>query len=300
MKPTLLILAAGVGSRYGGLKQLDPVGPSGEVIMDYSVYDAIAAGFDKVVFVIRHDFADEFKDKIAVKYHDHIEVAYAYQELDDLPAGFSVPDGRTKPWGTSHAILAAKDVISAPFAMINADDFYGKEAFATLATHLSHTAVDSTNWSMVAYKVGNTLSSFGGVTRGGCVAKDNKLTHIEELFEIRQEGDHAVAVDASGATRTLSLDALVSMNFWGFTPTLFPLLEEDFVAFLQAHGDEMKSEFLIPTSVHTYITRGVATVDILTSDAPWFGVTYPDDKPAVQENIRALVDKGAYPTPLWT
>jgi dTDP-glucose pyrophosphorylase len=299
MKPTVLILAAGVGSRYGGLKQLDSVGPSGEVILDYSVYDALQAGFGKVVFVIRHDFEEEFKEKITSKYEGKIQVAFGYQELDDLPDGFCVPDGRTKPWGTSHAIMAAKNVIDTPFAMINADDFYGQDAFCTLATHLEKTDPKSTQWSMVAYKLGNTLSDFGGVTRGGCNMKDGTLTDIEELFKIERADDVAHAQNANGTTHTLPLDTLVSMNFFGFTPPIFDLLEDDFVAFLEERGTEMKSEYLIPTSVDEYIKSGKATVDVLTSDSHWFGVTYPEDKAVVQKNIQELVSQGKYPTRLW-
>lgn len=299
MKPTLLILAAGVGSRYGGLKQLDSVGPSGEVILDYSVYDAMKAGFGKVVFVIRHDFEDEFKEKITSKYEGKIEIAFGYQQIDDLPNGFSVPEGRTKPWGTSHAVMAARDVIDTPFAMINADDFYGQDAFATSAKNLSATDPTQTNWSMVAYKLGNTLSDFGGVTRGGCHMQEGKLTDIEELFKIERHGDAAVAKDEDGNAHTLPLDTLVSMNFFGFTPPLFDMLEKDFISFMQERGTEMKSEYLIPTSVDNYIKSGKATVEVLTSDAQWFGVTYPEDKPVVQKNIQKLVSQGAYPTPLW-
>ncbi len=293
MKPTLLILAAGVGSRYGGLKQLDPVGPNGEVIMDYSVFDAVRAGFGKVVFVIRHDFEDQFKEKIGDKYANQIQVEYAFQELDDLPEGFSIPEGRTKPWGTSHAVLAARNIINESFAMINADDFYGKEAYEKLSEHLRKTDVDSTDWSMVGFKLENTLSEFGGVTRGVCEIEEGLLKKVVENFEIRKEGDSIVS-----SAGKLPGGVLASMNFWGFTPALFQMLEKDFVAFLKNYGKEMKSEYLIPTSVDEYINAGKATLEVLASDSKWFGVTYPDDKPFVQGSIKALVDGGIYPEQL--
>lgn len=300
MNPSLLILAAGMGSRYGGLKQLDPVGPSGEVIMDYSVYDAIKAGFQKVVFVIRHDFEDEFKSKVGAKYANHIDVQYAYQELTDLPEGFSVPDGRVKPWGTSHAILTAKELINEPFCVINADDFYGSEAYRKIAKRLSNTDVKSADWSMVGFQLKNTLSEFGGVTRGVCQTdENNRLISIEEMFEIVKNGDAADAVDIDGNEKTLSLDAIASMNFWGFTPVLFDYLERDFVKFLEKFGKEMKSEFLIPTSVDEYISTEQATMEVLSSASKWFGVTYSEDKPYVQKSIKELVVAGDYPAHLF-
>ena len=300
MKPSLLILAAGMGSRYGGLKQLDPVGPSGEVIMDYSVFDAINAGFNKVVFVIRHDFEDEFKSKVGAKYSNHINVQYAFQELTDLPDGFSVPEGRVKPWGTSHAILTAKKQINEPFCVINADDFYGGEAYQKIAERLSNTDVKSTDWSMVGFQLKNTLSEFGGVTRGICKTDEsNKLVSIQEMFEIVKNGDVAAAVDIDGNKHTLPLDAIASMNFWGFTPVLFDLLEKDFTKFLAEKGSEMKSEFLIPTSVDEYISSGKATMDVLSSSSKWFGVTYSEDKPYVQKSIKELVEQDVYPERLF-
>ena len=293
MKPTLLILAAGVGSRYGGLKQLDPVGPNGEVIMDYSIFDAIRAEFGKIVFVIRHDFEDQFREKIGDKYAKQIKIEYAFQDLDDLPDGFSIPEGRIKPWGTSHAILAARNIINSPFSMINADDFYGKDAFEKLSRHLQKTDINSTNWSMVGFKLENTLSEFGGVTRGICQLEKNILKKVVEHFEIKAEGNSIVSTAGK-----LPDGALASMNFWGFTPQLFKMLEKDFVKFLQNEGTEMKSEFLIPTSVDQYINSGKASLEVLESDSKWFGVTYPDDKPFVQKSIKALVDSGVYPQKL--
>ena len=300
MKPTLLILAAGMGSRYGGLKQLDPVGPNGEVIMDYSVYDAVKAGFGKVVFVIRRDFEDEFKNNIGSKYSGLIDVQYAFQELTDLPEGFSVPEGRVKPWGTSHAILAAKDLITEPLAVINADDFYGREAYMKLSERLSNTDPNTTDWSMVGFELKNTLSKFGGVTRGiSKTDQNNLLISIQEMFEIVQEGDIAVSADIDGNKHELPLDAIASMNFWGFTPVLFKLLSEDFVGFLKEKGSEMKSEFLIPTSVDEYISSGKATMEVMSSSSKWFGITYSNDKPYVEDSIKALTDNGEYPTPLF-
>lgn len=299
MKPTLLILAAGVGSRYGGLKQMDPVGPSGEVIMDYSIYDAIKAGFERVVFVIRHDFEEQFKEQIGAKYTARIEVAYAFQELQDLPAGFTVPEGRSKPWGTGHAILAAREVIREPFVMINADDFYGREAYAVISAALQTTRADATEWCMVGYKIGNTLSEFGGVTRAMCELQGEYLTSIVERFEIQRGGAGVTARDKSGGTYEYSLDAPASMNFFGFTPALFELLDEGFRAFLQRHGTDLKAEYLIPTVVNELIAAGRARMRVLSSNASWFGVTYPEDKARVQASIRALVERGEYPSPLW-
>lgn len=293
MKPTLLVLAAGVGSRYGGLKQLDPVGPCDEVIIDYSVFDAIRAGFGKVVFVIRHDFEEQFKEKIGNKYINKIKVEYAFQELDDLPGNFSVPKGRTKPWGTGHAILAARNIITEPFAMINADDFYGKDAYEKLSKHLQNTDVSSTDWSMVGFKLENTLSAFGGVARGICNLENGFLKKVVEHFEIKKEGKSIVS-DAGD----LPDNVLASMNFWGFTPVIFQLLEKDFVKFLQKFGNEMKSEFLIPTSVDHYINSDNATLKVLTSNSKWFGVTFSDDKPFVQKSIKNLVDERVYPEKL--
>ncbi len=300
MKPTLLILAAGMGSRYGGLKQLDPVGPNGEVIMDYSVYDAVKAGFGKVVFVIRRDFENEFKNNIGSKYSGLIDVQYAFQELTDLPDGFSIPEGRVKPWGTSHAILVAKNMINEPFCVINADDFYGREAYVKIAQRLINTDPATTDWSMVGFELKNTLSEFGGVTRGiSKTDENNLLISIQEMFEIVQKGDIATSTDIDGNKHELPLNAIASMNFWGFTPVLFKLLGEDFVNFLNEKGREMKSEFLIPTSVDEYISSGKATMEVLSSSSKWFGVTYAEDKPYVQKSIKELVDKGEYSSPLF-
>ena len=300
MKPTLLILAAGVGSRYGGLKQLDPMGPSGEVIMDYSLYDAIRAGFEKVVFVIRHDFEEQFREKIGSKYAGAIKIDYAFQELEDIPAGFTIPEGRTKPWGTGHAILVAKEVVKEPFAMINADDFYGYDSFDKVSRQLQATDVGSADWCMSGYKLKNVLSPHGGVTRAMCeLDVEGYLTHIVELFEIVRAGEKAGAVDKQGGKHILELEALTSMNFFGFTPSLFGMLEEGFAEFLGREGKEMKSEYLIPTIVNELTAAKKGRMKVLSSEDSWFGVTYPEDKGHVQENIRTLVEKGIYPTPLF-
>jgi dTDP-glucose pyrophosphorylase len=300
MKPTLMILAAGVGSRYGGLKQLDPMGPSGEVIMDYSIYDAIRAGFEKVVFVIRHDFEEQFREKIGSKYADKIQVSYAFQELDDIPEEFSIPDGRTKPWGTGHAILVAKDVVNEPFAMINADDFYGFDSFDKVSRQLQNTDVNSDDWCMSGYKLKNVLSAHGGVTRAMCeLDPEGYLTHIVELFEIARDGDKASGENKQNEKFPLELDALTSMNFFGFTPTLFDKLQKGFASFLRREGGEMKSEYLIPTIVNDLIAAGECRMKVLSSEDSWFGVTYTEDKPRVQESIRKLVESGAYPSPLF-
>jgi NDP-sugar pyrophosphorylase family protein len=299
MKPTLLVLAAGVGSRYGGLKQIDPFGPAGEVIMDYSVYDAVRAGFGKVVFVIRRDFEQQFKDKVAGKYARRITVDYAFQELADLPDGFAVPEGRVKPWGTAHAILVARGAINEPFAMLNADDFYGRDSFAKIGALLQTTDPQSADWCMVGYKIGNTLSEFGGVTRAMCDMDNGFLKSIVERFEIRRQGGNVVTHDKAGNQFEVTPDALTSMNLFGFTPRLFDLLQDGFIAFLRKNGQDLKSEYLIPSAVNEIIAAGNVRMKVLTSDSSWFGVTYPDDKPRVQESIRKLVAAGAYPSPLW-
>lgn len=300
MKPTLLILAAGCGSRYGGLKQIDSMGPCGEVIMDYSIFDAIRANFGKIVFVIRHDFEEEFKVKVGAKYAHMLPVEYAYQDLEDLPAGFSVPEGREKPWGTSHAILSARNVIKEPFAMVNADDFYGAESYEIVGKYLSQIDPASNEWCMSGYKLCNVLSEHGGVTRAICRCDEQGfLTRIEEMFKIERKGDKAIGANRAGEFRDLDLQDLTSMNFFGFTPGIFKLLEEGFVTFLEKEGTAMKSEYLIPTSVNDLIGAGKGHLKCLSTSASWFGVTYPEDKPIVQSSIQALVNEGKYPSPLF-
>ena len=289
---TLLIMAAGMGSRYGGLKQLDAIGPSGETIIDYSVYDAIKAGFTKVVFIIRKDFEQEFKSKITDKYEGQIQVEFAFQNLNDLPDEFTCPEGRENPWGTGHAIFSARDVINEPFVAINGDDFYGRESFKVVADYYRKGA---NSFSMVAFKLDKTLSSFGGVTRGLCTVNDEKLNTVIETADL-QKTDYGVS-----SNRDIELDGSepVSMNVWGFTPILFKYLEEKFVEFLSENGTEMKSEYLIPSVVNELIQSGQETVHVLRSGATWFGVTYKEDKPFVEGEIEKLVNKGEYPGKLF-
>ena len=285
-------MAAGMGSRYGGLKQLDARGPSGETIIDYSVYDAIKAGFTKVVFIIRKDFEQEFKSKITDKYEGQIQVEFAFQDLNDLPDEFTCPEGREKPWGTGHAIFSARDVINEPFVAINGDDFYGRESFKVVADYYRKGA---NSFSMVAFKLDKTLSSFGGVTRGLCTVNDEKLNTVIETADL-QKTDYGVS-----SNRDIELDGSepVSMNVWGFTPILFKYLEEKFVEFLSENGTEMKSEYLIPSVVNELIQSGQETVHVLRSGATWFGVTYKEDKPFVEGEIEKLVNKGEYPDKLF-
>ena len=289
---TLLIMAAGMGSRYGGLKQLDAIGPSGETIIDYSVYDAIKAGFTKVVFIIRKDFEQEFKSKITDKYEGQIQVEFSFQDLNDLPDEFTCPEGREKPWGTGHAILSARDIINEPFVAINGDDFYGRESFKVVADYYRKGA---NSFSMVAFKLDKTLSSFGGVTRGLCTVNDEKLNTVIETADL-EKTDYGVS-----SNRDIELDGTepVSMNVWGFTPILFKYLEEKFVEFLSENGTEMKSEYLIPSVVNELIQSGQETVHVLRSGATWFGVTYKEDKPFVEGEIEKLVNKGEYPGKLF-
>ncbi len=299
MKPTLVIMAAGMGSRYGGLKQIDPVGPSGEIVLDYSVYDAIRAGFGKVVFIIRPDIEEAFKEAIGNKLEGKIDVAYVFQALDAIPPTFTVPEGRTKPWGTGQAILVAKEVVKEPFAVINADDFYGRETFEVIGRHLAATDVASTHFSMVGFYIKNTLSPHGGVARGYCDVRDGKLATVVERFNIERKPDGVIRYETDNGPETMRDDDVVSMNTWGFTPRLFDRLEQDFATFLENRGKELKSEYLLPEVIAAMIQDGDATVDVLPCDEAWMGVTYSDDKPLVMAGIRALVDAGIYPERLW-
>ena len=299
MKPTLLILAAGMGSRYGGLKQIEPVGPNGETILEYSVYDAIRAGFGKVVFVIRESFAIDFKARFESKLAGKINIEYVYQEIDKLPQGFVLPEGREKPWGTGHAVLMARSVIHEPFAAINADDFYGAEAYKVVADFLSQ-SVQEEKYSMVGYRLNKTLSDFGGVSRGICQTdKNNFLTEITETHKIRQVGDTIVCESENKETVQLTGDETVSMNFWGFHPSVFANIENQFIDFLKINIQTPKSEFYIPFVVFEMIKSGKAKVKVLKADSPWFGVTYQEDKPFVIEQIQKLTDQGIYPEKLW-
>ena len=289
---TLLIMAAGMGSRYGGLKQLDSVGPNQETIIDYSVYDAIRAGFDKVVFVIRKEFYNEFRSLITDKYLGKIEVQFAFQELENLPADFSCPEGRKKPWGTGHAILSAKDIIQEPFVAINGDDFYGLESFKVVADYYQN---GGSEFSMVAFQLDNTLSDFGSVTRGLCTLKGNKLDTVIET------GGLIMSEKGMRSDRSIHLNGKepVSMNVWGFTPDLFGYLESMFIQFLKEEGDALKSEYLIPSVVNNLIQTDKKSVHILHSSAKWFGVTYKEDKSYVMEEIKKLIKDGNYPKNLF-
>ena len=300
MKPTLFILAAGMGSRYGGLKQLDGVGPNGETIMDYSVYDAIRAGFGKVVFVIRHDFEQEFRDKIISKYKDHIDVDVVFQDITALPAGFAPNPERTKPWGTGHAVLMGKDVIKEPFAVINADDFYGAESFQILADALRKVADKENCYCMVGFQIENTLSENGTVSRGHCqVSEEGYLTGVKECHGIQRKGDKLVYTLADGTEAEFPAGAAVSMNMWGFTPDYFVHTEKVFIEFLQKNASELKSEFYIPTVVNDLITSGTVTLKVEKTPSKWFGVTYAADRPATIEQFKRLTDEGVYPQKLW-
>ncbi len=300
-KPTLLILAAGMGSRYGGLKQMDPMGPNGETVLDYSVFDAIRAGFGKVVFVIREDFAEAFKQGVGARFAGRIEVDYAFQKLDDLPEGFSVPEGREKPWGTSHAIRAARHVVNEHFAVINADDFYGSDAYAR-ATDFFNSLPEGTRGetAMVGYPLENTLSDHGHVNRGICQLDDaHALTSVEEILQIEREADGVVRGSTSDDQRIdIASDAIASMNFWLFGPDFFDRLEASFTHFLEDHGSELKSECYIPSVVDELIQSGQSNCPVLPTRSEWFGVTYPADKPHVVESIARLIEAGEYPESL--
>lgn len=301
MKPTLLVLAAGMGSRYGGLKQIDPIGPNGEIIIDYSIFDAVKAGFGKVVFVIRKDIEDMFKEHIGSRFEGIIPVEYAYQQLEDIPKGFSIPDGRTKPWGTGHAIYAARNVVKESFAVINADDFYGKSAYNLIADKLK-TAMDTdvADYSMVGFVLSNTLSENGFVSRGVCeLGQNNILDTVVERTNIVKTSTGAEATLENGDKLPLTGDEVVSMNFWGFTPSLFKHLESMFTTFLKEKGSELKSEFYIPSVVAELIKEGKAKAEVLTSVDSWFGVTYPEDKEQVVNSVRTLVENGSYPNKLF-
>lgn len=294
MKPTLLVLAAGMGSRYGGLKQLDGVGPSGQTIMDYSIYDAIRAGFGKVVFIIRKDFEEDFNKIVLSKYKGHIPVDVTYQDMNDIPEGFMVPEGRTKPWGTGHAIRAARDVVKEPFAVINADDYYGHHSFDVLAKQLQE---QGDEYSMVGFQVGNTMTEHGSVSRGVCTVNDEGyLTDIVERTAISYDPEHRIHFnDEEGKEQFLKPTTHVSMNLWGFNPDYFKYTEEEFIDFLKERGTEMKSEFYIPTVVDHLINKGEKKVKVLDTDSQWFGVTYPEDREGVVKKFAELHENGVYP-----
>ncbi len=300
MKPTLYILAAGMGSRYGGLKQIDGLGPSGETIMDYSIYDALRAGFGKVVFVIRKSFDKEFREKIISKYEKHIPVEVVYQELDMLPEGYSLHPDRVKPWGTNHAVMMAKDVIHEPFAVINADDFYGRESYSILAEQLNKMNGQQNHYCMIGYRLQNTLSESGAVARGVCEANNEDfLTSIVERTHIERKEGKIQYKDAENYWFELPENTPVSMNMWGFTPDYFEYSEKYFIDFLEANIGNHKAEYFIPLMVDHLIINKTADVKVLDTPSKWFGVTYAEDREAVVEKLQNLVDKGEYPTPLW-
>lgn len=300
MKPTLLILAAGMGSRYGGLKQIDGVGPHGETIIEYSIYDAIRAGFGKVVFVIRPDIEEAFKEVISTKFADQIEIAYAFQEITTPIEGITEFPERQKPWGTAHAVLVAKDKIQEPFAVINADDYYGITGFKTMADFLT-TACREDNFAMVAYMLQNTLSDHGTVSRGVCeMDAENNLTDVVERFKVHKEGAKIFCEDEEGTKIELpDPNTLVSMNFWGFHPAIFDVMREQFVEFVKENLDKPKAEFFIPLVVNRQIKSHTAKVAVLSNDEQWYGVTYKEDKAAVQEAFKKLTASGKYEAPLW-
>jgi dTDP-glucose pyrophosphorylase len=296
MQPALLLLAAGMGSRYGGLKQLDAMGPSGQTMIDYAIEDALRAGFGKIIFVIRRDFESAFREQVGRRYESRVKVCYAFQELSDLPQGFEVPEGRSKPWGTAHAVRAARDVIEEPFAVINADDFYGREAYAQMADALRAIgSEDGLYASLVGYILQNTLSNNGSVNRGICTLQNGLLQKAEEYTKIARQADGRITgLDPSGAAVDLPEDSIVSMNFWGFSPSLLDPLESMFTAFLKERRTEEKSEFYLPSFVDALIQSGQLKCPVMTTESTWFGVTYPEDKPEVVANIQKLTEAGTY------
>lgn len=297
MKPTLFVLAAGMGSRYGGLKQLDPLGPQGQTIMDYSIFDAIRAGFGKVVFVIRKDFEEDFRRSILSKYEGHIPVEVVFQSTDKLPEGYTCPEERTKPWGTNHAVMMGADVINEPFAVINADDFYGRDAFAVIAADLMRERTRKGDYSMVGFRVGNTMSENGSVSRGVCsVNADGNLTKVVERTGTAYDEDHRICfLDENNETEYLDPSTPVSMNLWGFTPDYFSYSDREFRRFLDKCLTTPKAEFYIPTAIDTLINSGEATVKVLDTTSRWFGVTYAADRQGVVDKLAALHAAGEYP-----
>ena len=301
MKPTLLVLAAGLGSRYGGLKQMDPLGPNGESIIDYSVYDAIQAGFGKVIFILREEIVKDFYELFANRYKEHVAIGHVVQRLTDIPSGVKVNPDREKPWGTGHAVLSAREILAEPFAVINGDDYYGKDAFLVMADFLGKLDPDQLqSQSMVGYSISNTLSEYGAVSRGICsVDKKMILTGVVERTHIERKENRIVFLDDTSKEVELAGNEIVSMNFWGFTPAVLPKFHELFTRFLMEKGNELKSEFYIPFAVNLLIETGTIEVAVLESNAHWFGVTYQADRPHVQSRISDMYKKGEYPGKLW-
>jgi len=300
MKPTLLVLAAGMGTRYGGNKQLDEVGPSGETIIDYSIYDAIRAGFGRIVFVIRRDIEEQVKERFVDRLQGKIEVDYVFQEITNLPEGVTVAPDRSKPWGTSHAILVTKDKIKEPFGVINADDYYGVESFKILRDFLVNDK-NPDNYCIVGYKLGNTLSEHGHVNRGVCKAgEDGFLSDIVETRQIEKTKEGAVAPGPDGKPLYFTGNEIVSMNLWGFKPSCYDFLGKEFRNFINKYGMDPKSELDIPTSVDKFVKNGEITIQILMSNERWFGVTYREDKPFVVDSIKKMIRKGIYPARIYS
>ena len=304
-KTALVIMAAGIGSRFGkGIKQLDPVGPNGEIIMDYSIYDALEAGFNKVVFIIRRDLEEDFKKIIGKRIEKITEVEYAFQEKEDLPEGFSCPADRTKPWGTGQAVLACREILDEPFVVINADDYYGKEAFHKVHEYLvqDHCEEEKLQICMAGFILGNTLSDNGSVTRGVChVNEEGKLTGVTETHNIVKTADGAAVEEEDKSLTPLDVKSLVSMNMWGLTPAFIKILEEGFVKFLaNVKEGDLKAEYLLPTIVDQLIGEDKAEVSVLKTNDTWFGVTYQEDKYAVKDAFEQLIQEGVYTSPLYT
>lgn len=301
MKPTLYVLAAGMGSRYGGLKQLDGLGPDGETIMDYSIFDAIRAGFGKVVFVIRKDFEKDFREKVLAKYEGHIPVEVVFQSIDKLPEGYTCPEERTKPWGPAHAVLMAAGVINEPFAVINADDFYGRDSFRVIAEELRRPRSRKGDYAMVGFRVGNTMSESGGVSRGVCTADaEGHLTSVTERRGIKYDAERRIVFeDENGQVQALEANTPVSMNMWGFTPDYFDYAAREFRSFLNRDLTTPKAEQVIPDVADALIKSGEATFKVLDTDSRWFGVTYAEDRPGVVAKFAELHASGLYPTPLF-
>lgn len=303
MEPTLLVLAAGMGSRFGGLKQIEEVGPNGELILDYSVYDAMQAGFGRVVFVIRRDIEEAFKSTIGQRFESKLDVDYAYQEMDDVPAGYQVPANRSKPWGTGHAVLAARNVVDTPFAVINADDFYGRESYQQLVTFLaSETGADTSRsaYALAGFPLRNTLSEHGHVSRGVCTCDENgMLTGIEECTHIEKDGEGALQRNPDGSTRCLDGNELVSMNMWAFGPELFQQLDTHFRTFLADHGNSEKSEFYLPAAIDALLQVDLATCRVLATSSHWAGMTYREDIETLKQFLSNAHAKGQYPQKLW-
>jgi len=300
MKPTLVIMAAGMASRYGSMKQIQQFGPGGETIMDYSIYDAIKAGFQKVVFIIREDFAEDFKEIFEPKLNGRIETEYVYQEMDKYLEDYEVPENRTKPWGTSHAIMCAKDAVDGPFAVINADDFYGSDAFQKACGFLKNECKEDV-YAIIGYELAKTLSENGSVSRGVCETdKHNNLVAINERLKIYRENGSMVYEDTNGEKHPLPEDSMASMNFWCFHPSIFSFLQAGFKTFLDENIDNPKSEYLIPFSADQFIKKDLGVIKVIPTSSQWFGVTYKEDAPVVQKSLSELVEKGDYPKSLWS